>query len=137
MHAFQVRSGRNNGPEKAPSVFHTPCMSLNGKAESHPQKPTLFVEIPERCLEPEMQFHRSKRKSRSAGPGLGVFREAQFLVEGVCLGFSTQEIDQGLHFVLAAALLEHGVAVPSAFFGIHRVLPENCVEHVGRVYLRG
>lgn len=49
--------------------------------------------------------------------------------------FSTEEVDEGLHFVLGAASLEDGVAVATAFFGVHGVGSEDGVEDVGGVDL--
>lgn len=61
--------------------------------------------------------------------------QSQFLVKGVGLGLAAEEVGQGLHLVLAAALLEDAVAVSAAGGWVHRIVLEDSVEHVGRVYL--
>jgi hypothetical protein len=66
----------------------------------------------------------------------GLFGDAQFFVESICLGLSTEEVNESLHFVLASTLLENRVAVSATFSAVHRIFLENRVEHVGRVYLR-
>ena len=61
--------------------------------------------------------------------------DAQLLVKRVRGRFSTEEILEGAHLVLAASSLEDGVAVASALGRVHRVGGEDGVEHVGRVDL--
>lgn len=57
------------------------------------------------------------------------------MIECFCAWFATEEVDEGLHFVLRAASLEDGVAVATAFFGVHGVGGEVGVEDVGGVDL--
>lgn len=57
------------------------------------------------------------------------------MIERFRAWFSTEEVDEGLHFVLGAASLQDGVAVATAFFGVHGVGSEYGVEHVGGVDL--
>ena len=64
-------------------------------------------------------------------------RKAQLLIKRVRLGFPAEEVNQCLHLILAAALLEHRVSISSSFLGVHRVLLEDAVEHVGAVDLGG
>lgn len=56
--------------------------------------------------------------------------QPQFLVESVRLGLPAQKLGQRLHLVLAAALLQDNVAVPTALLAVHRVGLEYRVKHV-------
>lgn len=63
-------------------------------------------------------------------------RQAHILVESIRLGLPAQELRQSLHLVLAAALFENLVAIPTALGGVHGVGFKDGVEHVGGVDLR-
>jgi hypothetical protein len=72
-----------------------------------------------------------KLQTGSLDLSFGLVRESQLLVESICLRFSAEELNQSCHFILTAPLFEHGVAVPTTLFGVHRIFLENGVEHVG------
>lgn len=61
--------------------------------------------------------------------------KAQLPVKSLGTRFPAQEILERLHLILAAAALEHGVAISAAFLGVHGVFGEDGVEHVGAVDL--
>ena len=62
-------------------------------------------------------------------------RQTQLLVKRVGVWLSAQELFERFHLVLTPATLEHGMAIPASLGGVHRILLEDGVEHVGGVDL--
>ena len=66
-----------------------------------------------------------------------LFGNAELLVERLSARFPAQKVFEDIHLLLRSTALEHSVSVPSPFLGIHGVVLEDRVEHVGGVHLGG
>ena len=63
--------------------------------------------------------------------------QTQLPVERITIRFTSKETLQGLHLILASALLEHHVSISAPLLAVHRVLFEDRMKHVRAVHLRG
>lgn len=61
--------------------------------------------------------------------------QSQVLVEGLAVWLAPKEVNQRLHLILAATLLENSMSVSSALSMIHWILLEDGIEHICAVYL--
>lgn len=63
--------------------------------------------------------------------------QPQLLIKRLRIRLSSQKLDQCLHLILTASLLQHRMSIPSPFLSVHRICLEYAVEHVGAVDLGG
>lgn len=56
--------------------------------------------------------------------------KTKLLIKSSSLRLTAQELRQGSHFILRTALLEDLVSVAATSCLVHRVVLEDCVEHI-------
>jgi len=71
----------------------------------------------------------------SPSPPLTPSTKTQLPIKSLAARLPPQKPLQCLHLLLAPALLKHLMPVPSSLLGIHGILSEDAVEHVGAVDL--
>lgn len=64
-------------------------------------------------------------------------RQTQLPVKCITIRFTSKEVLQGLHLILASTLLEHHVSISAPLLAVHGVLLEDRIEHIRAVHLRG
>src|ERR1700761_9075826 len=62
--------------------------------------------------------------------------DTEFLIKCLWTWFSTKELLESSHLVLATTLLQHGMTITSSLSCIHGVFGKYRIEHVCRVHLR-
>lgn len=63
--------------------------------------------------------------------------QPQLLIKRLRIRLSSQKLDQRLHLILTATLLQNRMSIPSSLLSVHGIRLEYTVEHVGAVDLGG
>ena len=79
----------------------------------------------------------NKSLTTSSFPRKHLFGDPKLLVERLGARSPAQKLLQYLHLLLRTTALEHSMPVPPSLLGVHGVIFEDGVEHVGGVHLGG